>query len=103
MGQMRFYMKWLDKFERQEHENPPIGIILCTSASREQIELLELDKEGIAVAQYWTALPPKAEFERKIKEILEQAKERLNRRKLLSDGNVKREIDYYELKDDDDD
>jgi len=102
MGQMRFYLKWLDKFERQEHENPPIGIILCTSASREQIELLELDKEGIAVAQYWTALPPKAEFERKIKEILEHAKERLSRRKLLTSGDVQREIDYYyEPKDDD--
>ena len=102
MGQMRFYLKWLDKFERQEHENPPIGIILCTTASREQIELLELDKEGIAVAQYWTELPPKADFERKIKEILEQAKERLNRRKLLINGDVRREIEYfYESNDDD--
>ena len=103
MGQMRFYLKWLDRYERQEHENPPIGIILCTSASRKQIELLELDKEGIAVAQYWTALPPKAEFERKIKEILAEANERLNRRKLLTSGDVQREIDYfYEAKDDDD-
>ena len=101
-GQMRFYLKWLDRFERQEHENPPIGIILCTTASREQVELLELDKEGIAVAQYWTILPPKAEFERKIKEILEQTKERLNRRKLLTSDEVKREIEYfYESKDDD--
>ena len=56
---------------------------------------MELDKEGIAVAQYWTALPPKAEFERKIKEILEHAKERLNRRKLLTRSDVQREIDYY--------
>ena len=100
MGQMRFYLKWLDRYERQEHENPPIGIILCTTASREQIELLELDKEGIAVAEYWTALPPKVEFERKIREILEQAKERLARRKLLTSGEVKREIEYfYEAKD----
>jgi len=103
MGQMRFYLKWLGRYERQEHENPPIGIILCTTASREQIELMELDKEGIAVAQYWTELPPKAEFERKIKEILEQAKERLNRRKLLTSSNVQRDIEYYyESKDDDD-
>ena len=64
---------------------------------------MELDKEGIAVAQYWTELPPKAEFERKIKEILEQAKERLNRRKLLTSSNVQRDIEhYYESKDDDD-
>ena len=103
MGQMRFYLKWLDRYERQEHENPPIGIILCTTASREQVELLELDKEGIAVAEYWTVLPPKAEFERKIKEILEQARERLNRRRLLTEGNIKRDIEYfYESKDDDD-
>jgi len=104
MGQMRFYLKWLDSFERKEHENPPIGIILCTKASREQVEFLELDKEGIAVAQYWTDLPPKEEFERKIKEILEQARERLNRRKLLNNGEVKREIEYfYEPKADDED
>jgi len=100
-GQMRFYLKWLDKFERQSHENPPIGIILCTTASREQIELMELDKEGIAVAQYWTELPPKAEFERKIKEILVQARERLNRRRLIASSDVTREIKYfYESKDD---
>jgi len=102
-GQMRFYLKWLDRYERQEHENPPIGIILCTTASRDQVELMELDKEGIAVAEYWTALPPKAEFERKIKEILTQARERLARRRLLTNGNVQREIEYfYEPKDEDD-
>ena len=101
-GQMRFYLKWLDRFERQPHENPPIGIILCTSASREQIELLELDKEGIAVAQYWTDLPPKAELERKLQNILTEAKERLNRRRLLTNSQAARDIEYfYESKDDD--
>ena len=103
MGQMRFYLKWLDRYERHEHENPPIGIILCTTASRKQIELLELDKEGIAVAEYWTQLPPRAEFESKIREILAQASERLARRKLLTSGDVQREVEYfYESKDDDD-
>ena len=102
MGQMRFYLKWLDRYERHEHENPPIGIILCTTASRKQIELLELDKEGIAVAEYWTELPPKAEFESKIREILAQAQERLARRKLLTNSDVQREIEFfYESKDDD--
>jgi predicted nuclease of restriction endonuclease-like (RecB) superfamily len=103
MGQMRFYLKWLDRYERHEHENHPIGIILCTSASRKQIELLELDKEGIAVAEYWTVLPPKAEFERKIQEILLEARERLERRKLLPNSEVQRKIEYfYEPKDDED-
>ncbi len=102
MGQMRLYLKWLDRYEKRDGENAPIGIILCTKASREQIELLELDKSGIAVAEYWTAMPPKEEFERKIQEILAQAKERLARRKLLKSGGVPREIEYfYEAKDDD--
>jgi len=104
MGQMRFYLKWLDRYERQEGENPPIGIILCTTASRDQIELLELDKEGIAVAEYWTNLPPKALLERKIREILHEAKERLARRKSLPNSKVPKQIEYFfEPKEDDTD
>jgi len=94
-GQMRFYLKWLNKFERQEGENPPIGLILCTQASRDQIELMELDKEGIAVAEYWTQLPPKSEFERKISELYAEAQERLEHRKTLKSGEVKKQIDYF--------
>ena len=102
-GQMELYLKWLDQYERREGENAPIGIILCTTASREQVEMLELGKSGIAVAEYWTVMPPKAEFERKIREILAEAKERLARRKILTSGNIKREIEYfYDIADDDD-
>jgi predicted nuclease of restriction endonuclease-like (RecB) superfamily len=90
MGQMRFYLKWLDRYERQEGENAPIGLILCTGASRDQIELMELDKEGIAVAEYWTQLPPNTELGKKINEIYEEAKERLERRKMLPSGDVRR-------------
>jgi hypothetical protein len=101
-GQMEFYLKWLNRFERVDGENAPIGIILCTGASRNQVELLELDKAGIAVAEYWTELPPKAEFERKIREITAEAKERLERRKSLTGGDVIKGIEYfYEPKDDD--
>jgi hypothetical protein len=101
MGQMRFYLKWLGRYERQADENPPIGIILCTTASRDQIELLELDKEGIAVAEYWTNLPPKAMFERKIREILREAQERLARRKSLPNSKIPKQIEYFfETKDD---
>ena len=102
-GQMRFYLKWLTRYEMQEGENPPIGIILCAGTSREKIELMELDKEGIAVAEYWTQLPPKKELGRKIGEIFTEARERLERRKLLPSSSIQREIDYfYEIKDDDD-
>jgi hypothetical protein len=80
-GQMRLYLKWLNRYEKQEHKNEPIGLILCASGSREKIELMEMDKDGIMVAEYWTTLPPKAEFEQKIRVILAEAKERIARRK----------------------
>lgn len=82
-GQMELYLKWLDRYERKEGENAPIGLILCTEASRDQIELLEMDKAGIAVAEFWTNLPTKSDFERLIKRILVESEERVERRKYL--------------------
>jgi predicted nuclease of restriction endonuclease-like (RecB) superfamily len=79
-GQMKLYLKWLNRHERQENEKEPIGLILCSSGNRESIELLEMDRDGIFVAEYWTALPPKAEFEEKIHRILSETKERLAQR-----------------------
>lgn len=80
--QMKLYLKWLDRYERREGEESPIGLILCTAASREQIELLEMHKDGIVVAEYWTALPPKAERRARIQQIYESAAERVARREL---------------------
>lgn len=81
-GQIKLYLKWLDRYERREGEESPIGLILCTVASREQIELLEMHKDGIVVAEYWTALPPKAELQARIQQIYEAAAERVARREL---------------------
>ncbi len=82
-GQMELYLKWLDKYEKKEGEMPPVGLILCAESSREQIELLEMHKDGIMVAEYWTELPPKKQLEKKIHSILIEAKERIERNKLL--------------------
>lgn len=76
-GQMELYLGWLRKYEVMEGEKLPIGIILCTEKSIHQIELLDMDRSGIHVAEYWTELPPKDLFERKIREIVQQSKEML--------------------------
>lgn len=81
-GQMKFYLKWLDRYERRDGEDAPIGLILCTEASRDQVELLEMHKDGIVVAEYWTDLPPKAELEVRIQAIYRAAAERVARREL---------------------
>jgi len=88
-GKMKLYLKWLNRYERQDGENEPIGIILCAGGNhREQIELLEMDRDGILVAEYWTALPPKAEFEQKIQTILAETRERMAQRNLLLPGEA---------------
>lgn len=81
-GQMELYLKWLDRYEKQEGEEKPIGLILCAETSREQIELLEMHKDGIMVAEYWTELPPKKEIEKRLHQALIEARERLDRKKL---------------------
>ena len=106
-GQMELYLKWLNRYERRPDENEPIGLILCPTANRAQLELLEMDKAGIVVAEFWTHLPPQDEFTSKINAIMVEAKERLTRRKGLPENSVKgsvKRLDYfYEKKDDDDD
>lgn len=76
-GQMELYLKWLDKYEKQKGEEAPIGLILCAESSREQVELLDMHKDGILVAEYWTDLPPKKELEQKIHSLWLEAKERM--------------------------
>lgn len=85
-GQMELYLKWLDKHERQPEEEAPIGLILCAESSREQVELLQMHKDGITVAEYWTELPPKAELEQRLHAALVEARERLARRGVLLVG-----------------
>jgi predicted nuclease of restriction endonuclease-like (RecB) superfamily len=85
-GQMELYLKWLDKFERQAGEEVPIGLILCAESGREQVELLQMQKDGITVAEYWTEMPPKAELERHLHQTLIEARERLAQRAVLLDG-----------------
>lgn len=85
-GQMKLYLKWLNRHERQDGEEAPIGLILCAEASREQVELLEMHKDGIVVAEYWTALPPKHELEQRLQTMLRDARERLARRQLPARG-----------------
>ena len=82
-GQMELYLGWLNRYERQEGENAPIGLILCAEKSREQIELLQLGQDNIMVAEYWTVFPERPVFEQKIHALLMSAREQMERRKAL--------------------
>jgi hypothetical protein len=76
-GQMELYLRWLDRHAREPGEEPPLGIIMCTGKKKEQIELLELGKDGIHVAEYITVLPPRKELSRRLRAAIERSRERL--------------------------
>ena len=76
-GQMELYLRWLEAHEMEPGEETPLGLLLCTEGSDEQIELLQLDKAGIKVAKYLTELPPRHVLMQQIQKSLEAAKDRL--------------------------
>lgn len=76
-GQMELYLRWLDKYERRSGEEPPLGLILCAGKKSERVELLELDRSGIHVAEYLTMLPSKAVLSEKLHKAIEHARQRL--------------------------
>ena len=86
VGQMEFYLRWLDKHERVPGEEAPIGLILCASADAEQVELLQLDAKSIRVSEYLTALPPLSLLRERLHRAMENAREQAARR-LRDAGN----------------
>lgn len=77
-GQMELYLRYLEKYEQVEGENTPIGLILCTGKNEEHIELLQLDKSNIRVADYLTALPSQKLLREKLHKAVEIAQQRLS-------------------------
>lgn len=79
---MELYLRWLNKYERCEGEEAPIGLILCSGRTKlEQIELLGLDNNDIRIAEFITEELPKDVLTRKFHAAIKHARERLARHK----------------------
>lgn len=75
-GQMLLYLRYLNKNERHDWEESPIGIILCSEGNTEHIEYLMLDESSpIKVAQYYTQLPDKKILAERLQRAIAIAKE----------------------------
>ena len=82
-GQMRLYLRYLDKNDRKEGEESPIGLILCSEGNTEHIEYLMLDENSpIKVAQYYTQLPDKQLLAEKLQRAIAIAKEHIVEQKI---------------------
>lgn len=72
VGKMNFYLTLLDKLERKQDENQPIGIILCADKNHLDVEIALQDiHKPIGVAEYQLLLP-KSQLEELIKKELEE-------------------------------
>jgi predicted nuclease of restriction endonuclease-like (RecB) superfamily len=76
-GQMDLYLSWLKQNEwREDAENEPVGLVLCTSKKRQHVELLlSHGPHKMRVSEYLTHLPPKSVLEDRLKlysRLLEQ-------------------------------
>lgn len=76
-GQMELYLGWLREHEQREHEEPPVGLILCAGRREETIRLLKPEKTGIRVASYIDRLLPQKQLELKLHEAVRLARARL--------------------------
>jgi predicted nuclease of restriction endonuclease-like (RecB) superfamily len=79
-GQMELYLRWLDRYERRRGDEAPIGLILCSQKSPQQIELLQLDQGDIRVAEYFTQKLPPLMLERELQKAIRRAREQLAQR-----------------------
>jgi RecB family endonuclease NucS len=74
LGQLDFYLEALDRDVRKPHENPSIGLLLCTSKDDAVVEYaLSRSLSPAMVAEYRLHLPDKKVLEAKLRELSEVA------------------------------
>jgi predicted nuclease of restriction endonuclease-like (RecB) superfamily len=86
IGKMNYYLGLLDDKMRQKDENPSIGIILCASKGKVDIELALRDfKKPIGVSEYKLQFP-----EKEIKELINREVEEFVKEKIPQKNKKKK-------------
>lgn len=83
-GQMLLYLRYLNKNERKEGEESPIGLVLCSEGNTEHIEYLMLEESNIKVAQYYTQLPDKNMLSEKLHRAIAIAREHYSKQTMAT-------------------
>jgi predicted nuclease of restriction endonuclease-like (RecB) superfamily len=77
-GQMELYLAWLNRHEREDWQEPAIGLILCRRKGAQQAELLGLDRGDIRAARYLTDHLAD-DIQRRFEEVVDAERERMRR------------------------
>ncbi len=76
MGQLNFYLEALDRDVKKPHENPSVGLILCTGKDDTVVEYaLSRTMSPTMVADYTLHLPDKKILQNKLRELTDLALE----------------------------
>lgn len=78
IGQLQMYVNYYDRFEKQEFENPTIGILLCADKNDAVVRIsLPENNKTILASKYQLYLPSE-------KQLIEEIKKEINK---LGKGN----------------
>jgi predicted nuclease of restriction endonuclease-like (RecB) superfamily len=80
LGQMMMYVNWFDRFQRAEHEQPTVGIVLCSEKNEAVVKItLPEDNRQILAARYQPYLPTEAELRAEVTRSRAEVEHRLAR------------------------
>lgn len=72
LGQMQMYVNYYDRYEKQDFENPTVGILMCRDKSNAMVELTLPENSNIYASRYQLYLPDKKLLQEKLKEWMEE-------------------------------
>ena len=80
IGQLQMYVNYYDRIEKNDNENPTIGILLCASKNDEMVKFsLPENNKNIFASQYNLYLPTEKQLLEEVKKELQNFEEDKNR------------------------
>ncbi len=73
IGQMQMYVNYYDRYEKLDHENPTIGILLCKENSDALVEITLPQDANIYASKYKLYLPDKKLLQDKLRQWIQEA------------------------------
>ena len=78
LGQMQMYVNYFDRYQREDHEEPTVGIVLCSDKNDAMVKItLPEDNDQIHAARYQLYLPTEEELKRELELEREEAERTL--------------------------
>jgi RecB family endonuclease NucS len=73
IGQLQMYVNYYDRFEKQEFENPTIGILLCADKNDTVVKItLPENNKTIIASKYQLYLPTEQQLIDEVKKEMEK-------------------------------